>query len=104
MVPACAQAKKPNIVYIVSNDQGWKDIGYHGSNIKTPNLDKLATDGIRLSMLVQNQLTIHIASGLALLLAMPVVMTVPIAVPMIDTFYSLRNCLALRVTGIADVD
>ena len=47
-IPACAQSKKPNVVYILSDDQGWKDIGYHGSDIKTPNLDKLATDGARL--------------------------------------------------------
>jgi arylsulfatase A-like enzyme len=39
---------RPNVVYIVSDDQGWKDVGYHGSDIKTPNLDKLARDGARL--------------------------------------------------------
>ena len=25
----------PNIIYIVSDDQGWKDVGFHGSDIKT---------------------------------------------------------------------
>jgi arylsulfatase A-like enzyme len=39
---------RPNIVYIVSDDQGWKDVGYHGSDIKTPNIDQLAADGVRL--------------------------------------------------------
>jgi arylsulfatase A-like enzyme len=39
---------RPNVIYIVSDDQGWRDVGYHGSDIKTPNLDKLATDGARL--------------------------------------------------------
>lgn len=44
-----AQAEqKPNIVYIVSDDQGWKDVGYHGSDIETPNIDALAKDGARL--------------------------------------------------------
>ncbi|WP_245312465.1 hypothetical protein [Rhizobium sp. R693] len=27
---------------------GWKDVGCHGSDIKTPNIDKLATEGARL--------------------------------------------------------
>lgn len=39
---------KPNILYIVADDLGWKDVGYHGSDIKTPTLDKLAADGARL--------------------------------------------------------
>jgi arylsulfatase A-like enzyme len=38
----------PNIVYIITDDQGWKDVGFHGSDIKTPNIDKLATEGVRL--------------------------------------------------------
>jgi arylsulfatase A-like enzyme len=47
-MPLGAQSKKPNVVYIVSDDQGWKDVGYHGSDIKTQNIDKLAADGTRL--------------------------------------------------------
>jgi arylsulfatase A-like enzyme len=46
--PIRGQGKKPNIVYIVSDDQGWKDVGYHGSDIQTPNIDKLAAGGTRL--------------------------------------------------------
>jgi len=46
--PVRAADKKPNIVYIVSDDQGWKDVGYHGSDIKTPNIDRLAATGVRL--------------------------------------------------------
>lgn len=41
-------AGQPNIVYIISDDQGWKDVGFHGSDIKTPNIDKLAATGARL--------------------------------------------------------
>ena len=41
-------AQPPNIVYIISDDQGWKDVGYHGSDIKTPNIDALAAGGARL--------------------------------------------------------
>ena len=43
-----APAPKPNIVYIVADDLGWKDLGYHGSDIRTPNIDKLAATGARL--------------------------------------------------------
>lgn len=47
--PAAAQtAARPNIVLIVSDDQGWKDVGFHGSDIATPHLDKLAAGGARL--------------------------------------------------------
>jgi len=38
---------KPNIVFIVADDLGWADIGYHGSRIKTPHVDRLAAEGVR---------------------------------------------------------
>ena len=41
-------AKKPNIVFIMADDLGFKDVGYHGGDIKTPNIDKLASEGTRL--------------------------------------------------------
>lgn len=40
--------KQPNILLIIADDYGYHDIGYHGSEIKTPNLDKLALSGVRL--------------------------------------------------------
>lgn len=40
-------SSKPNILIIVPDDLGWADIGYHGSDIRTPNLDNLARTGIR---------------------------------------------------------
>ena len=45
---AQAAAPRPNIVFIVSDDQGWKDAGFHGSEIRTPHIDALAQGlGIR---------------------------------------------------------
>ncbi len=46
--PAAAQAARPNIIYIVADDMGWADAGFHGSDIATPNLDRLAVEGARL--------------------------------------------------------
>ncbi|HUW94087.1 MAG TPA: arylsulfatase [Bacteroidales bacterium] len=41
------QVKRPNIIVILSDDIGYSDIGCFGSEIETPNLDRLATDGVR---------------------------------------------------------
>lgn len=45
---AAAQDAAPNIVYIVADDIGWGDVGFHGSDIATPNLDALAKGGAQL--------------------------------------------------------
>jgi arylsulfatase A-like enzyme len=41
-------AEKPNIIFIMADDLGNADLGYRGSDIKTPNIDKLANEGVRL--------------------------------------------------------
>lgn len=43
-----AEATRPHILYIVADDLGFADVGFHGSDIKTPNLDRLAEGGARL--------------------------------------------------------
>ena len=44
----CSAQEKPNIVLLFSDDAGYADFGFHGSKImKTPNLDKLASQGVR---------------------------------------------------------
>lgn len=44
-----AQSERPNILMIVSDDQGYHDLGLLNSGIITPNLDRLAREGTRLS-------------------------------------------------------
>ncbi|MEM1304884.1 MAG: sulfatase-like hydrolase/transferase, partial [Planctomycetota bacterium] len=39
----------PNVVVIVTDDQGWGDIGYNNPRVYTPNLDRLAAGGARLT-------------------------------------------------------
>jgi arylsulfatase len=39
--------KRPNIVVILADDLGWSDLGCYGGEIRTPNLDRLAANGLR---------------------------------------------------------
>ena len=47
-VPSAAadSPKRPNVVIILADDLGWRDVGYHDSEIETPRLDRLAAEGV----------------------------------------------------------
>lgn len=46
----CSYAlEKPNIVFILADDQGWGDVGFHDPALYTPNLDRLAGNGLELT-------------------------------------------------------
>jgi arylsulfatase A-like enzyme len=49
-------SKKPNIIVIMVDDLGYSDIGAYGSEIQTPNLDKLAAGGLRLREFYNNSI------------------------------------------------
>ncbi len=49
MAAATARAAMPpNVIIFLADDLGWHDVGYHGSEIRTPVIDQLAKDGLRL--------------------------------------------------------
>ncbi|MBN2476248.1 MAG: arylsulfatase [Pirellulales bacterium] len=45
--PAPAADERPNIVLIMCDDMGYSDIGCYGGEVQTPNLDRLAAEGLR---------------------------------------------------------
>ncbi|TWU46938.1 sulfatase-like hydrolase/transferase [Rubripirellula reticaptiva] len=46
-VDADDAAGRPNIVLIMCDDMGWSDIGCYGGEVETPNLDRMAAEGMR---------------------------------------------------------
>lgn len=48
--------QKPNIVLILADDLGYSDLGCYGSEISTPNLDKLASGGLRVKQFYNNSI------------------------------------------------
>lgn len=43
-----AAAPRPNIIIFLADDLGWSDVGWHGGDIATPHLDRLAAAGAKL--------------------------------------------------------
>ena len=49
---ACAdETTQPNIIHVIADDLGWNDVGFHGSEIKTPVIDRLASESVVLDRL-----------------------------------------------------
>ena len=46
--------EKPNVVIILTDDLGWGDVSYNGGPIPTPNIDKLANDGLRMNRVIRS--------------------------------------------------
>lgn len=43
---ASGAAQPPHVVFVLADDLGWNDLGFHGSVIRTPHLDALAAGGV----------------------------------------------------------
>lgn len=56
VTPAFAQKDRPNIILIMADDMGYSDIGSYGGEINTPNLDRLAAEGLRLTEFYNNSI------------------------------------------------
>ena len=50
-VRADTEAMRPNVVIMLADDLGWADVGFHGSPIETPAIDRVAREGVELGAL-----------------------------------------------------
>ena len=53
-VKTIEQTSRPNIILVMVDDMGWSDIASYGGEVQTPNLDKLANEGIRFTQFYNN--------------------------------------------------
>lgn len=53
LVPSGQAAEKPNLVFIIADDCTFRDIGCYGGQAHTPNIDRLATEGMRMTQCFQ---------------------------------------------------
>ncbi len=55
---------RPNIVLILADDMGFSDLGCYGSEITTPNIDRMVREGIRFSQMYNMALCCPIRASL----------------------------------------
>ena len=49
LLPEAHSSRRPNVILILTDDQGYGDVGVHGNDVlRTPNLDRLAREGVRI--------------------------------------------------------
>ncbi|KAF6123114.1 arylsulfatase B [Phyllostomus discolor] len=48
LLPSAGAGRPPHLVFVLADDLGWNDVGFHGSRIRTPRLDALAAGGVLL--------------------------------------------------------
>ncbi|MEM7148033.1 MAG: arylsulfatase [Verrucomicrobiota bacterium] len=52
--PLDGRAQSPNIILIMADDMGWSDLGCYGGEIETPNIDRLADEGLLFTQFYNN--------------------------------------------------
>ena len=62
--PVKRNANKPNIVIILADDLGFADVGYNGGSAATPNIDRLASEGVKLQRFYVSPLCSPTRAGL----------------------------------------
>jgi len=61
---AAAPESKPNIVLIMADDMGFSDVGCYGGEIDTPNIDRLAANGLRFTHFYNNAICVPTRASL----------------------------------------
>lgn len=63
-LPVAESTERPNIVLIMSDDMGYSDLGCYGGEIDTPNLDRLAAQGLRFTRYYTNNMCVPTRAAL----------------------------------------
>ena len=58
---ASQEAKRPNIILVMADDQGWRDVAYNAypdRGLQTPHMDQMAREGIRFNRFTPHRLIV----------------------------------------------